>query len=386
MAFSLRSRLISAAGSGLGAVFPKRTPPDLAAVRKVLVIKPAAHGDILFATPTLTALRRAMPQAKITLAVSKWFVELAAGVPDVDEVMDAGAFGTPGRYGWLHIWRFAQAIRKERFDLAVVLDRSPKVALAPWLAGIPHRAGIDSLGRGFALTVRTPWDRPRHESDLMLDVAASLGITADDPHLQYVPSMEQATYADRLMQEWDLASHFPLVMVHPGGASNPGMTMPSKRWPATKFAELADALVEETGARILVVGHGADAPIARQMRLSMKHPSVDLVGQTTVGQLAALLQRCHLYVGNDSLPLHLSVAVGTPVLGIFGPTDPAINGPYNAPGTALVDEGACSQNRAFTPGPLQACPNCACIERVTVDQARYAAARLLTATAQKSTR
>jgi ADP-heptose:LPS heptosyltransferase len=122
------------------------------------------------------------------------------------------------------------------------------------------------------------------------------------------------------------------------------------------------------------------------MRLSMRHPSVDLVGQTSIGQLAALLQQSHLYVGNDSAPLHLAAAVGTPVVGIFGPTDPAINGPYNAAGAGLVHEDACSQRRTFVPGPLTACPNCRCVELVSVERAWEATASLLAATAQNQSR
>ncbi|CAA9249246.1 MAG: hypothetical protein AVDCRST_MAG77-2082 [uncultured Chloroflexi bacterium] len=380
-----RSFLVGAAGRVLGAVFPRRAVPEPSSVRRLVVIKPAAHGDILFASAALAQLRRGFPKAEITLAVGKWFTELAAGVPHVDRVLDAGSFGTPGRYGWKDVWGFSRQLKREGFDLAVVLDRSPKVAVAPWLASIPHRAGIDSGGRGFALTVRVPWDRPVHEVDLMLDVVRALGVPVEEPRLEFVPSADHLRYAGRLMQEWDLTSDAPVVIVHPGGASNPGMTMPSKRWPATRFAALADRLVTEHDAKVVVVGHGADAPVARQMRLAMKHPSIDLVGQTTIGQLAALLKRVQLYVGNDSLPLHLAVSVGTPVVGIFGPTSPAINGPYRAAGAALVDEQACSQTRAFKPGPLEACPDCTCIEGVTVDQAAAAAMQqLTTATAKRS--
>jgi lipopolysaccharide heptosyltransferase II len=377
MPVPLRTSLVSAAGRTMGALFPRRAAPDRGAVRKLLVIKPAAHGDILFASASIAALRRGYPRAELTLAVGKWFVELAQGIPGVDRIHDLGSFGTPGRYSPLDFLRASRQLRAERFDLAVVLDRSPKVAIAPWLAGIRHRAGIDSSGRGFANTIRVPWDRPRHEVDLMLDVVRAIGVDVEDPHLVYTPSDDQLRYADRLMQEWDLASGAPVVVIHPGGASNAGMTMPSKRWPAIRFSELADRLVEERGARVVVVGHGTDAPIARQVRLAMKQPSVDLVGQTSIGQLAALLRRADLYVGNDSLPLHLGVAVGTPVLGIFGPTDPAINGPYRATGAALVDESACSQNRPFVPGPLTACPDCTCIERVSVERAFEAASALL---------
>ena len=385
MPASLRSLLVGAAGRALGALFPRRGAPDVQSVRRLLVIKPAAHGDILFASAAIAALRRGYADAELTLGVSKYFTELAGGIPGVDRVLDLGAFGTPGRYGLLHVWRTARRLAAERFDLAVVLDRSPKVSVAPWLAGIPHRAGIDSGGRGFSLTVRVPWDRPVHEVDLMLDVVRALGLEVTDPHLVYEPSEEQQRHADRLLQEWDLTGEAPVVVIHPGGAANPGMVMTSKRWPPLRFAAVADRLVEQSGARIVVVGHGSDAPVARQMRLSMKQPSVDLVGQTNnVGQLAGLLQRADLYIGNDSMPLHLAVAMGTPVVGIFGPTDPAINGPYRANGAGLVDPSACSQTRPFVPGPIGACAGCTCIEKVTVEQVSEAARALLTVKATKA--
>lgn len=372
-----RTAAVSAAGRVLGALFPRRPPLPPAGVSRLLVIKPAAHGDILFASAAIAALRRAYPTAEIALASSKYFLEIAERVPGVDRVIDAGTFGTPGRYGWLDVVRFARRIASDQFDLAVVLDRSPRVALVPWLAGIRHRAGIDSSGRGFALTVRVPWDRPRHEVDLMLDVVRALGHPVDNPRLHYDPTEENRMYAARLLQEWDLAGSEPIVVIHPGGASNAGKVMPSKRWPAPRFAALADALVEQRGARIVVAGYGADAPVARQMRLGMKHSAVDLVGQTTIGQLAALLERASLYAGNDSLPLHLAAAAGTRVLGIYGPTDPRVNGPYLATGEALVDADACSQRRPFEPGPLVECPGCRCIEKVTVARALDSAMSLL---------
>jgi lipopolysaccharide heptosyltransferase II len=385
MPASLRTLMVSTAGRVLGSVFPRRAAPKPGGVRKLLVIKPAAHGDIIFASAAIAALHRAYPQAELTLGVSKFFTELAEGIPGVDRVLNLGGFGTPGRYGPFDVWRAARVLRAERFDLAVVLDRSPKVTIVPWLAGIRHRAGIDSGGRGFALTVRAPWDRLIHEVELMLDVVRALGHPVEDPHLAYEPTDEQQRYADRLLQEWDLAGEAPVVIVHPGGASNPGMVMTAKRWPPPRFAAVADRLAEEAGARIVIVGHGSDAPLARQMRLSMKQPSVDLVGQSNnVGQLAGLLQRADLYIGNDSMPLHLAVAMGTPVVGIFGPTDPAINGPYRANGVGLVDPGACSQTRPFVPGPVGACAGCTCIEKVTVEQAAEAALGLLAVKATKA--
>src|SRR5262245_35582892 len=170
MSRSPRDSLVTASGRGLGTVFPQRAAPRPEDVRRVVVIKPASFGDILFATPALAAIRRGYPGAHLTFAVGKWYTELTSGIPDADEILDCGSFGTPGRYGWKDVWRFSRTLQAGRYDLAVVLDRSPRVAVAPLLARIPHRAGIDSSGRGFALTVRVPWDRPRHEVELMLDV------------------------------------------------------------------------------------------------------------------------------------------------------------------------------------------------------------------------
>src|SRR6266508_1787093 len=129
----MRSPLISIAGRTLGRLFPRRPAPPLASVRRVLVVKPASLGDVIQTTPAVAALRAALPQARLTLAVGSWSKPAIENNPDVDEILDCGAFGTPGRFGLLDTWRFARRLRQGSYDLAVVLDRSPKVALAPWL-------------------------------------------------------------------------------------------------------------------------------------------------------------------------------------------------------------------------------------------------------------
>src|SRR5947208_10509408 len=111
MSRSARASLISMAGRALGALFPQRPAPPLDGVRRALVIKPAALGDVLQATPALAALRRALPQAHVMLAVGTWSKAAIEGNPDVDEVLDCGTFGTPGRFGLLDTWRFARRLR-----------------------------------------------------------------------------------------------------------------------------------------------------------------------------------------------------------------------------------------------------------------------------------
>src|SRR5690349_13107935 len=101
MSVSLRASIISAAGRTLGAIFPRRAAPPLASVRRVLIVKPASLGDVLQATPAIAALRQALPDAHLTIAVGTWSRAAIENNPDVDEVLDCGSFGTPGRYGLL---------------------------------------------------------------------------------------------------------------------------------------------------------------------------------------------------------------------------------------------------------------------------------------------
>lgn len=375
-----RNFLVSAAGRALRGLFAARPAPAPAAVRSIVVIKPCCLGDVLMATPAISALRHGYPEARITVAVGRWSADALENNPDVDDVLDCGVLGIPGQNGWSSCWRFVREVRSCRFDLAVVLDRSAIAAATAWLAGIPYRAGIDSEGRGFSLTQRVRWRGPRHEVELYLDVVRALKIELDDPRLVYRPRPEYRTFAARLFEEWGLTGEAPVVAIHPGGAANPGMQLPAKRWPPARFAAVADRLTEEAGVRVLILGHGSDAQAARQTRAAMRRAAVDLVGQTSFGQMAAVIERCHLFIGNDSGPMHLAAAVGTPVLAILGPTLPEAYAPYRATGAVLFHADACPARRAgrpFRPGPVGACPDCRCIDAVHVEEAWQAAARLL---------
>jgi ADP-heptose:LPS heptosyltransferase len=118
------------------------------------------------------------------------------------------------------------------------------------------------------------------------------------------------------------------VAIAPGGGANPGTTMLGKRWPAARFAALADALQEEHGQAVLLTGAPDDRPVVMEVARRMRTPPVDLAGRTTFGTLGALFAHCALFAGNDSGPMHLAAAVGIPVLAIFGPTDPAVYAPF----------------------------------------------------------
>jgi lipopolysaccharide heptosyltransferase II len=339
---------------------------------RILVIKPCCLGDVLLTTPVLAALRARYPRSTIHYAVGRHAAPAIAGHPDVARLIDAGPGAGRDRRSLVGLLR---RMRAGRYDICLVLERSPLFATLPLLAGIAVRAGIDSSGRGFALNVRVPWDESLHEADLYLSVAGALGCPTTGHHLRFVPGAAAERAADPLRHAYGLRD--PMVVIAPGGGTNPGMDLPEKRWLPERFAALADRLHGEAGATIVLLGGSADRPLCRQVAETMAAPSVDLSGDAPFAERGALLRRAALYVGNDSGPTHLAAAVDCPVVAIFGPTDVGLYGPYHAVARAVRRPLPCSP--CFVHGHFPPCPNHhACMRGLSVDEV-YDACRALLA-------
>jgi lipopolysaccharide heptosyltransferase II len=347
-----RERLLTAVFTALRAIGsrPQRAPELPADPCRILIVKPGMLGDVLMTTPTIAALRAQYPHSIIQYAVGQYAAPAITGHPDVERVIDAGPGGARDRRSLLALWR---RMRAGRYDLCLVLERSPLFATLPLLAGIPVRAGIDSGGRGFALNVRVSWDESLHEADLYLSVAGALGCPTEGHHLRFTPGPAAIQRIDRLWHEHDLRD--PVIAIGPGGGANPGMDLPEKRWLPERFAALGDRLRDEYGATIVLLGGGGDRDLCARVRAAMRAPARDLSGATTFAETGALLRRCRLYVGNDSGPMHLAVAVACPVVAMFGPTDVTLYGPYHARARTVRLPLPCSP--CFVHGHFPPCPN-----------------------------
>lgn len=310
-------------------------PPQASENPNILVVKPASLGDVLMSSAFLAALRASLPHADITVLVTTWAKEALVGNPHCDRILDSGAVGFPGRYGLIAYRNCVSRVRERVFTHCFVLDRSPLMALLPRLAGIPWRAGLNSAGRGIALHVNVPCPDDRHEVEIYLDVLRKTGIDTVKPRLHYSPQPADEATAEDLLAKRGLADAHTLVAIHPGGGTNPGEERVRKRWSRGNFSALADRLSHILGASILLVGGPDDVPACKAIEQDTDASLVNVAGSLTFAQLGALIQRCHLFVGNDSSPMHLAVAVCTPVVALFGPTSPHRYGPFG-PGNAVV--------------------------------------------------
>ena len=301
-------------------------------VARILLIKPSSLGDIVHALPTLHALRTAFPQAHIGWLVKRQWAGLLERCEGVDRIWPVG----PGLSGWLSA---VPSLRAARYDLAVDLQGLFRSAVMARLAGCPARIGFADGREGSPLFYTERVTVPTsdmHAVDRYLLIADALGAKRDAPSFRFRDLEEDRAAVGQLLVRHGIPSGAAWIAV------NPSARWPTKRWAPERFAAAADELQRSGAGRIVLIG-GPDArPEARAVASRMRTPSVDLTGETDVVLMPALLKSAAALLTNDSGPMHVAVAVGTPVVAVFGPTSPVRTGPYGRGHRILTAGISCS--------------------------------------------
>ena len=345
--------------------------PELAQVqaRRVLLIKPSALGDVVQTLPVLHALRVRFPEAHLAWLVSRACQDVVSGHPDLDErvVFDRERYRLVGRLmrPGTEFLAFLRRLRRGRFDLVVDLQGLLRSGVMAYATGAARRVGLGQsreLAEWFYTDVVPVPALNTPSVDRYWRVAEELGV-GDQPKVFEVPLSDEArTWAHELMQH--LAR--PVLVV------NPGARWVTKRWPADRFADLAGRFVQTTRGSVVVVGSGDERDLADHVCTAMHASPVNLVGQTDLKQLGAVLAEADLMVTNDSGPMHMAAALGTSVVAVFTCTSPVRAGPYG-PGHRVVAsqvECAASYQRRCTQGMR-------CLDDLGVDRVWAAAHELL---------
>src|SRR5439155_1621685 len=214
--------------------------------------------------------------------------------------------------------RLAAALRREHFDLAVLFQKAFEAAALAFLAGARHRVGLATDRRSFLLThALEPPPADTHHLEVFLGIARALGCPIEDPYPSFHLSQVDRELAATLLAEAGLSSHAPLLAFHPGASKEP------RAWHPQRFAELGRRLAQTHGARLILFGSAAEHGLLRQIagdlpsgRVLVPPPGL------SIKMSGGILERCHLFVGNDSGPMHVAAALGVPTVGIFGPGTP----------------------------------------------------------------
>ncbi|HEY3176386.1 MAG TPA: lipopolysaccharide heptosyltransferase II [Candidatus Polarisedimenticolia bacterium] len=342
--------------------------PD--SIRRIMVRANNWIGDVVMISPSLKALRETYPQARIEVVARPHVAGCFRDHPWVDEVV---LHEPRGRHrGALGFRRLTLELRRRRYDLAVLFQKAFGAALMAWMAKVPRRVGFDTDMRAALLTHAVPEtgeERALHHVDYFMRVARAAGCRMDDlPRRVYFHlDDESRAFADRFLSAAG-AGRFPLLAAFATGASKG-----PRAWHADRFAVLARDLARERGAGILVVGGPGDRAESSKVLDAAAGSGIDAVGGTTVRQMGALIERCSVFVGNDSGPMHVAAALDVPVLAIFGPGSPAKTAPYMPPDrfVALTRGFHCSPCRQDFFRECDPAPSMKpmCLETVTVRQA-----------------
>ena len=363
---------------------------------KILIVKLGAVGDVVHTLPSLRSLRKAFPDAFIAWVVEEKSKDVIIGNPDLDEVIVFERKKIQRGFKSLKdigssirdISDFLKRLRGHSFDIAIDFQTLFKSGLITYLSGAPKRIGFDKwreLNRLF--TNKRVKSVKEHVVDKYLDLVEATGVSIDPTPVKIVYSSEDAAYIDDFLAKVGLAKkhenppapqsppvkggevfNIPSPLVGEGQgeggkkrwvALNPGASWPSKLWGGDRYAAVCDKLADAGIPVVIIWGPGEEGLVDGILESVKVRPIV--APKTSIKQLACLLESAGLYVGGDTGPLHMAVAMGTQVVGIYGPSDPKRNGPYGEGHRVLQADIECAScwNRV--------CSKMECMERVSVD-------------------
>lgn len=348
-------------------------PPEWRAARRVLALRLDNLGDVLVTTPAIRAIGESLPGAEVTLLASPVGAQAGRLNPTVAEVIEHQA-------PWMDPWgrlvrdparelRMAALLRERQFDAAVIFAsfrQSPlPAAYLCYLADIPLRLAASIDGPGSLLTTRHRHpERMMHEVERGLDLVGAVGLATSDTRLVLQTPPEGYEQLERALPARDAG---PLVVLHPG------CSMPARTYPWRQFAEAADLLAERMGATIAITGSPDERELVERIRAQMHQPALGLAGALPFEGFCALVERADLVLTNNTGPMHMAAALGTPVVALFALTNPPEQwGPWRVPHRLLYHEVPCRICYSRT------CPlGHECLRLVTPEQVTRAALDLL---------
>jgi lipopolysaccharide heptosyltransferase II len=353
---------------------------------KILLIRLRRVGDVVFTTPAVRALRRALPAAHLAYLVETEAAPVVERNPHLDRVL-----AVPRPRGWRRLLadgRLAWRVRAARYDVVIDFHGGPRSAWLSWASGAPVRIGYELPGRDWVYTHRVARPRvlrPRHsvvnQWDLLAPLHPSLA-RPPDPRTDPVEMPEDpaaAAAVDRRLRLSGVEPTDPLLVVHVSAGNR------FRRWPVASFVDLCARLVEADERRRLVITSGPSDHLTRTavqeaLTARLGRRAAALVGDHrdfTLAELRALVGRASLFIGGDSGPLHVAATTRVPIVGIYGPTVSARSAPWRDPG--LVTEAVelaglacrpCEQRRCL-PGDFR------CLTHLTAEEVYAAAERAL---------
>ncbi len=305
-------------------------------MKKVLVINPFGIGDVLFTTAVIASLKESYPDIWVGYWCNQRVSEILRNNPRINKTFALSRGDLKKIYQesrWEGIFRFLKlirAIKKERFDISLDFSLDHRYSLISKIVGIKKRIGFNYKQRGRFLTDRIDISgyQDKHVVEYYLELLRFLNAKTGPGRLELNIPEADKNKVRRILDCAGINEDNLLVGIVPGAGASWGKESEFKHWPALKFAQLADKIIEAFKAKVLILGDESEKPLADIIVNAMRNNAIDLTGKTSLSELAALVGRLRLLVTNDGGPLHVAVALGVKTVSIFGPVDERVYGPY----------------------------------------------------------
>ncbi len=314
-----------------------RPPLDSLDSKRIAIVKLSALGDVVHSLPVLNALRHRFPTAKISWVINRVYAPLLACHPDLDETIpfDRAAWKRGWSHGWQSMVEMGRQLRRRRFDLVIDLQCLFRSGLITAATGCPRRVGLEPTREGsrlFYTDVIPVSDGPTlHAVDRYWHIASAFGCGDIEKSFTLRIDPDSARWAKQMLADCP----------RPWMAFAVGSRWLTKRWPAASFAELARRAQQNFGGTVLFVGTADERPLSQEVTHVLTGPTRDFTGRTTLPELAAILDSVDVTVANDTGPLHLAAALGSPVTAPYTCTQVRRHGPYSQFGNSVETKVWC---------------------------------------------
>ena len=329
-----------------------------ASPRNILVRMPNWLGDLVMATPILKDLRHHCPEAKITVCCQGALGAVIQEDPNIDSLLNFKR--SKGRLSRQNTGLLIDSLKKGQYDLGILLTNSFSSAWMFYRGNVLNRLGYADHWRTFLLDYPIPFPKARNSQHLVTTykmLLSPLGIPVSDssPAL-YLTESEKRMAADQL-KDRGVASDHILVGINPGAAYGS-----AKCWLPDRFKNVVRQLIEDSRIRVVFFGDSSGASLVNEICKDLPDTVINLAGKTSVRELMAFIHRCHIFLTNDSGPMHMASALGIPLLALFGSTDDTTTGPYSG-GQIIHKHVPCS------PCYRRQCPiDFRCMTQISVDK------------------
>lgn len=286
---------------------------------RILITRTDRIGDLVLTTPLFKALREKFPKAHIAALIFLEHREIVQENPYLDEVILYDKKGS--ERGLAGQFRFSRELRRKKFDMVIHAHGTNRMHMAAWLAGIPVRRGYTRRA-AWTLTHPHPYNKKegkKQETEYLFELLEPLGIARPREIKTFfpVPNCVERSLENLLMFH-KVKTDLPWIVLNPSASDI------TKMWPAERFAELVTRLQKESPKIFITIGTSQDRATIEKLKKNTRIPVLDLSGKLSLGMLGALLKRAALLISNDSGPVHIAAAVGTPVVSIFGRYEPGL--------------------------------------------------------------